>query len=292
MKNKHVTIFGDSVMNQLFHSFSNLLEINSIPYDSRRIIFETNYESKSIKRVRDDCQYIQAFGNIKSCTRYNRAPRNCTCNYVSQLLVPQFNITVTSVSMYRLQIPDSYLPASLRDDFVADMKSYVSEYSQIYYPLFEHYVSLSDSVIISMGLHYEHTKMKFFAQTLSYVANTLASDMATAGSRKRHAYWLTGPTHFNGPHGGEYFRRYYDQYDVSPPCVRQSSAPHVMNTMAKSLLNGVLPTLDITPMLLGRGDLHNSVYRGDCTHWCFSYELYLPQWAFIARYVNPTASYL
>ena len=258
MTNKTYTLVGDSTTTQTLMAFLRGLTIENIKYE----MYDRSHMFNLYTGTAD------LIGQYKSC--------NITTEY-ENLCVGSQTIVVPSygLKMYRLFVYHWFLQHNLsyfKNKLVKTEKNKNKNRSLLPSNLFEHFVDISDRVIVNVGLHYhadtEERDRILFISVVEYITKYLKHDMET-NSSKLHYFRGTYPTFFDSVDGGWVHR-------TSLSCISESRAHHPTETLAHSIINHRIPFISLyeTMTLFGKYYLRHS--PGDCSHFCYSYEAWYP----------------
>lgn len=201
----------------------------------------------------------------------------CHCTKMYKLIINKYNITVTFGLSYYMILPDEYIPWNQQRSQI--------DYLIMHHTYFEMLVSMADVTIVNYGVHYDGRVGILHPFTVRYVSSVFRSDMEK-NQNKVHFWRATYPQYYN-----DKLRSGLFIFHDNKTCMErgQFAQRHWTDSSAIGLLQEQgIQSIDYYPVLKSRGDLHNKPAPGrpigtrlDCTHWCYSKELWSGLWHLI-----------
>jgi hypothetical protein len=250
IRNKHITIIGDSLSRQTYDYLLISLELEGIHYKEKidTYLYDENENFKIIPRM---CN----FENEKTeCLN----PQNwtdsaiCKCTSVYQSYIPSYNVSLSLILGFRYQIPTEYIKLEEQNK-----QNNGGFFKVIGYKLVQHYTEISDSVFLNVGVHYDSAPAYMFAQYVLFFKKILKNDMKK-NPLKKHMYRLTFPSHFG-------WNGLFESWTAVPNCSVNTDY-HWTALAAIGLLQNEIHIIDYTAVLKSRGDLHSIKNPLDCLH--------------------------
>lgn len=277
LRNKRIILIGDSVTRQLYQFIKVLTETSNIASTMNSISFridEKGVEEMSSDGCEENHQQQKTF-----CNTINSKNVECNCRILPIMFIPQYNVSITLLSFYFFIGPANY---GFENDDV-NYKGDNFQHHNLHYRLLQYILEKYENVLINTGLHFELQTVFVYSQVIRFIRDSMVEVFVKSNSNKKMAFVNSLPTHFNGLYN-EFFARKSNKRPFD--CVKHSHEPHMTNTIAKALIGGKVPVLDLSELYNDMGDCHAA--RSDCVHWCYAYELAFPHWTYIVSFINGT----
>lgn len=135
-------------------------------------------------------------------------------------------------------------------------------------------IATSDIIIANLGLHYHFCSVGAYGESLRLLSELLQEEV----SKHKHKQVIlraTLPQHFISKSNTGFF----EKYNPNATCAKVISR---VENPTNALLREAARThgfkyLDNYHIYKGRYDMHSLIKKGDCTHYCYSPELTIPE---------------
>jgi hypothetical protein len=247
LKGKKLVFSGDSISQQTYHALQSSLAASGISYSEAFFTVMSDFSHK--------------LGSDVRCGDHGDG----SCHLFRQTSIPAYSVEIYNLFFWSMSLPAEY-----------DDEPFEKAWNMNHL-FFQHFVNISDGMIVNIGLHYDSQPLNKFAQVIRFLRDTLRADRREH-PWKRHAYRLTFPTHF-GLYGT------HKQHSGTCSNVAES---HSTAEAAAGIIGDAVPILDMSSVMRDRGAFHskNPFGKHDCAHWCYSYELFYPYWEMIVALVT------
>ena len=135
-------------------------------------------------------------------------------------------------------------------------------------------INRSDIMIANLGLHYYFQSVGMYGETLRVFSHILQNEMIK-DKRKQVVFRATLPQHFLSKAN----TGLYEQYNPNASCAKSTS---IIENHTNALLKAAAEKygfkyLNNYYIYRDRFDLHSRTKKGDCTHYCYTPELIIPE---------------
>ena len=167
-----------------------------------------------------------------------------------------------------------YLYFYYYSDMVKGCKGTFGERFKVDENIMKRVLATSDIIIANLGLHYHFCSVRAYGESLRLLSELLQEEKLKH-KHKQVVLRATLPQHFISKSN----TGFYERYISNATCAKiASKVEHPTNGILREATKRYgFKYLDNYHIYKGRYDMHTHIKKGDCTHYCFSPELTIPE---------------